>query len=70
MSFYQSLSIPHSLTTETDPYVHRDLRRILNPYFSKRSVEQLSSLVLSKIERLDNKLRRIHKPFDAHNAVM
>ncbi|CAI7659082.1 unnamed protein product [Penicillium viridicatum] len=69
-SFYQSLSIPHSLTTETDPHVHRDLRRILNPYFSKRSVEQLSSLVLSKIERLENKLRRINKPFDAHNAAM
>ncbi|CAG8071881.1 unnamed protein product [Penicillium nalgiovense] len=69
-SFYQSLSIPHSLTTETDPNVHRDLRRILNPYFSKRSVDQLSSLVLSKIERLDTKLRRIDKPFDAHNAVM
>lgn len=69
-SFYQSLSIPHSLTTETDPNVHRGLRRILNPYFSKRSVDQLSSLVLSKIERLETKLRRIDRPFDAHNAVM
>ncbi|KAJ5865597.1 hypothetical protein N7534_000150 [Penicillium rubens] len=69
-SFYQSLSIPHSLTTETDPNVHRGLRRVLNPYFSKRSVDQLSSLVLSKIERLETKLRRIDKPFDAHNAVM
>ncbi|KAH8705781.1 cytochrome P450 [Talaromyces proteolyticus] len=69
-SFYQSLSIPHSLTTETDPDMHRDMRRILNPYFSKRSVEQLSSLVIAKIERLDTKLRRMDKTFDAHNAVM
>lgn len=62
--------IPHGLTTETDPQVHRNLRRVVNPYFSKRSVEQLSSIVMAKIDRLDTKLRRMNKTFDAHNAFM
>ncbi|KAL6922493.1 hypothetical protein FSST1_006519 [Fusarium sambucinum] len=68
-SFYQSFNIPHSLTTEVDPFIHRNQRRTLNPYFSKRSVEQLSSIVLSKIQRLETKLRRMSGLFDAHDAV-
>nr|XP_036575938.1 Benzoate 4-monooxygenase 1 [Colletotrichum truncatum]KAF6782594.1 Benzoate 4-monooxygenase 1 [Colletotrichum truncatum] len=68
-SFYQSFHMPHSLTTEIDPQAHRGRRRTLNQYFSKRAVENLSPLVLDKITRLENQLRRMDKTFDVHKAI-
>ncbi|UPK91592.1 hypothetical protein LCI18_002527 [Fusarium solani-melongenae] len=68
-SFYQCFNNPHSLTSETDPSLHRDRRRLLNPYFSKKAVGDLSPLVWSKIEKLEKKLRTFKGPLDAYDAV-
>ncbi|KAF5568406.1 cytochrome P450 monooxygenase [Fusarium phyllophilum] len=68
-SFYQCFNNPHSLTSETDQSLHRERRRLLNPYFSKKAVGDLSPLVWSKIEKLENKLRIFKGPLDAYDAV-
>ncbi|EQB48558.1 hypothetical protein CGLO_12186 [Colletotrichum gloeosporioides Cg-14] len=68
-SFYRAFHRPHSLTTEMDPQAHRNRRRDLNRYFSKRAVDNLSSLVLEKISKLEIKLRRMNETFDMHNAI-
>ncbi|CAI6027427.1 unnamed protein product [Clonostachys chloroleuca] len=68
-SFYQCFNNPHSLTSETDQSLHRERRRLLNPYFSKKAVGDLSPLVWSKIEKLENKLRNFKGPLDAYDAV-
>ncbi|KAG5796274.1 hypothetical protein H9Q69_004700 [Fusarium xylarioides] len=68
-SFYQCFNNPHSLTSETDQSLHRERRRLLNPYFSKKAVGDLSPLVWSKIEKLENKLRIPKGPLDAYDAV-
>ncbi|KAL9562748.1 hypothetical protein ACKAV7_013100 [Fusarium commune] len=67
--FYQCFSNPHSLTSEADPGLHRERRRTLNPYFSKKAVDDLCPLVWTKVEKLEKKLRGIRGTFDAYDAV-
>lgn len=76
--FYDSFHTPHTLFAETNPVLHKERRKLLNPYFSKQSVTKLDGIFYSKANAMANKLRRLYteggkqdlvRPVDMYTAV-
>ncbi|KAB2572680.1 Cytochrome P450 oxidoreductase [Lasiodiplodia theobromae] len=58
-SFYDCFHTPHTLFAETDPALHRERRKILNPLFSRAGVAKLEPVILEKVQEMGAKLRRL-----------
>ncbi|KAH6957495.1 cytochrome P450 [Fusarium avenaceum] len=50
--FYAAFGTPHSVFVETDHGLHRERRKLLNPYFSRGGVLNVQDLILEKVEKL------------------
>lgn len=55
---------------ETDPELHKERRRLLNPLFSKVGTYKLEPVIREKIYLLSSKIDRLlaSKPIDTYNA--
>lgn len=58
--FYDAFHTPHTLFVETDPGMHKERRKMLNPYFSKQAVAKLDGIFYDKANALAAKLRRLY----------
>lgn len=58
--FYATLGFPTASVCITDPHQHRARREILNPFFSKRTIAALSSVLHTTIEKLCTNIAAIH----------
>ena len=69
--FYDGFNTPHTVFAETDPHLHKERRRMLNPMFSKVGVYQLEPLIHEKIHILSSKINRLcgTQNIDIYNAV-
>ncbi|CEI66255.1 unnamed protein product [Fusarium venenatum] len=67
--FYAGFGTPHSVFVEHDPNLHKQRRRRLNPYFSRRAIGQLETLLKDKIEQLGNRIDGQKGPYNIFNAV-
>lgn len=72
-SFYECFHTPHTLFAETDPALHKERRKILNPLFSRAGVAKLEPVILEKVQEMGAKLRRLvttsTNPIDVSNMV-
>ncbi|KAL1631249.1 hypothetical protein SLS54_000008 [Diplodia seriata] len=68
--FYKQFNTPHTLTTENDERVHKELRKLLNPLFSRSGYTKLEPVVLEKIYAMGAKIKRIAAagPINMDNA--
>lgn len=69
-AFYDVFGTPHTLFAETDPLLHKERRKLLNPLFSKSGVTKLEPLMVEKLEEVKSKIANISKagPIDVGNA--
>ncbi|KAJ9419780.1 hypothetical protein FOXG_06968 [Fusarium oxysporum f. sp. lycopersici 4287] len=67
--FYAGFGTPHSVFAEHDPNLHKQRRRRLNPYFSRRAIGQIETLLKSKIEQLGKRIDSQNGPYNIFNAV-
>ncbi|KAF4309554.1 Pisatin demethylase [Botryosphaeria dothidea] len=58
-SFYSVFNVPHSLFAETEPALHTERRKLLNPLFSRAGVNKLEPVILEKIQKMGAEIRRI-----------
>ncbi|KNG84013.1 cytochrome P450 oxidoreductase [Aspergillus nomiae NRRL 13137] len=68
--FYSAFNIDHSLFAETDPALHKERRKILNPLFSRTAVFKMEGVIhtkagimMKKIDRLNEKLINAYDAF-------
>ncbi len=59
--FYDGFNTPHTLFAETDPVLHRERRKLLNPMFSRTGVFKLEPIIHEKYALLERKIRRLCK---------
>ncbi|KAK2023938.1 cytochrome P450 [Colletotrichum zoysiae] len=59
--FYDAFGSLHSLFVESDPHLHKERRKLLNPLFSKSGVLKLEPLMVEKAEELKLKIKRVSK---------
>ncbi|GAQ42217.1 cytochrome P450 [Aspergillus tubingensis] len=57
--FYEAFNTPHTVFTEIDAGMHKERRRLLNPFFSRAGVFKLEPIIHEKAEILMNKIRRL-----------
>ncbi|KAL4950796.1 cytochrome P450 [Aspergillus filifer] len=57
--FYDGFNTPHTLFAETDPALHKERRRMLNPLFSHQGVFRLEPVLQTKLSLLLDKLDRL-----------
>jgi len=55
-AFYGGLGITHSSVTLADPYLSRQRRELLNPFFSKRAIASLEPRILTTVEKFSTRL--------------
>ncbi|GKU08933.1 unnamed protein product [Fusarium langsethiae] len=67
--FYAGFGIPHSVFVEHDPDLHKQRRRRLNPYFYRRAIGELETLLKDKVEQLGNRIDSQNGPYNIYNAV-
>ncbi len=60
-AFYECFKTPHTLFVETDPTLHKERRKLLNPLFSRAGVQKLEPVIVDKIHEVDAKIRNIYK---------
>ncbi|GKZ35743.1 hypothetical protein AbraIFM66950_006496 [Aspergillus brasiliensis] len=63
--FYEAFNTPHTVFTEIDAGMHKERRRLLNPFFSRAGVFKLEPIIHEKAEILMKKIRRLE---NAHNV--
>ncbi|CVL06422.1 related to trichodiene oxygenase cytochrome P450 [Fusarium proliferatum] len=68
-AFYTGFNTPHSVFTEHIPSLHKERRRRLNPFFSRRAIGQLEGLLKEKIEELGRRIDSQEGPYNIFNAV-
>lgn len=68
--FYDGVLTPHTLFAETNNALHHQRRKVLDPVFSKRAVNQLEPVIGDKINTLAKKITSIspRKPINIYNA--
>lgn len=64
--FYAGFNTPHTLFAESDPALHKERRRLLNPFFSKAGITKVESMVFDKARRLQKKLSALSAPGRQH----
>ncbi|KAI5460921.1 cytochrome P450 [Mariannaea sp. PMI_226] len=57
--FYNGFNTPHTLFAETDPHLHKERRRLLNPMFSRQGVFKLEPVMQAKLSLLLEKIDRL-----------
>ncbi|RGP81138.1 cytochrome p450 [Fusarium longipes] len=57
--FYDSFESPHTTFSESDPLLHKQRRKMLNPLFSKSGVNKMEPLIVEKMEQTISKIQRI-----------
>ncbi|KAE8409546.1 cytochrome P450 [Aspergillus pseudonomiae] len=57
--FYSAFNIDHSLFAETDPALHKERRKILNPLFSRTAVFKLEGVIHTKAGIMMKKIDRL-----------
>ncbi|KAI3008181.1 hypothetical protein CBS147346_2752 [Aspergillus niger] len=62
--FYEAFNTPHTVFTEIDAGMHKERRRLLNPFFSRAGVFKLEPIIHDKVDILINKIRRLE---NSHN---
>lgn len=69
--FYDEFNTPHTLATETNPALHKERRKLLNPLFSRAGVTKLEPVILEKMYAMGAKIKRISKagPIDMDDAI-
>ncbi|PTD11921.1 Cytochrome P450 monooxygenase yanH [Fusarium culmorum] len=67
--FYAGFGTPHSVFVEHDPNLHKQRRRLLNPYFSRRAIGEIENLLKDKVEQLGKRIDRQNGPYNIFNAV-
>ncbi|KAL1966123.1 hypothetical protein VTN77DRAFT_4871 [Rasamsonia byssochlamydoides] len=69
--FYDCFQVRHSLFAEANPARHRERRKLLNPLLSRSGIVKLEPLIREKINRLGDKIRRLHMrgPINVSNAI-
>ncbi|KAF3398230.1 Trichodiene oxygenase [Penicillium rolfsii] len=57
--FYDGFLTPHTAFAEDDPSLHKERRRMLNPFFSRSGVFRLEPIIIEKARILSTKIRRL-----------
>ncbi|PKX89191.1 cytochrome P450 [Aspergillus novofumigatus IBT 16806] len=68
--FYDGFLTPHTIFAETDPQLHKERRKMLNPMFSKMGVRKLEPVIQKKILTLGKKIKAIASsgPINVYDA--
>ncbi|KAJ4135277.1 hypothetical protein NW768_004899 [Fusarium equiseti] len=69
--FYAAFGTPHSLFVETDHGLHRERRKLLNPYFSRGGVLNVQDLIQEKAATLGARFQKLPPGFrvNLYNAL-
>lgn len=70
-SFYEGFGTPHTVFVETDFALHKERRRLLNPFFAWSGILKLEPTLQKHIEALRSKLCKLSErgqPIVAKNA--
>ncbi|KAK2035482.1 cytochrome P450 [Colletotrichum zoysiae] len=67
--FYAAFDLPHTAFGEHLPNIHKEARRRLNPFFSRRAIGQLEPFLIGKITDLGRRLDSQSSPYNIFNAV-
>lgn len=69
--YYSTYNTPHSLFTECDPALHRELRKRLSPMFSRVGVTKLEPIIHEKLRLMTEKINRLSKngPIEMNYAL-
>ncbi|PLN85305.1 cytochrome P450 [Aspergillus taichungensis] len=69
--YYATYNTPHSLFTECDPVLHRELRKRLSPMFSRVGVTKLEPIIHEKLRLMTEKITRLSKngPIEMNYAL-
>ncbi|KAJ9482048.1 hypothetical protein VN97_g11399 [Penicillium thymicola] len=69
--FYDGFNTPHTVFTECDPLLHKELRRMLNPLFSHVGLFKLEPIIQQKINMLVEKIHSLagNGPVNAYDAL-
>ncbi|KAI8651118.1 hypothetical protein NCS55_01355000 [Fusarium keratoplasticum] len=62
-NFYAAFGTPHSVFVETDHGLHRQRRKLLNPFFSRAGVLNVQGLISEKATTLSARLRKLPPGF-------
>ncbi|RKK96205.1 hypothetical protein BFJ68_g14465 [Fusarium oxysporum] len=62
-NFYAAFGTPHSVFVETDHGLHRERRKLLNPFFSRAGVLNVQGLMSEKATTLGTRLRKLPPGF-------
>ncbi|KAI1868825.1 hypothetical protein JX265_006804 [Neoarthrinium moseri] len=54
--FYNGFNAPHSVFAEDVPALHKERRKLLNPFFSKAGILRVEGMVGDKVHRLQRKI--------------
>lgn len=65
-AFYDGFNTPHTVFAEHEPQLHKERRRILNPFFSRAGVFKVENMLFDKVNRLRNKLEVLSAPGRQH----
>ncbi|PNP82140.1 hypothetical protein FNYG_04329 [Fusarium nygamai] len=68
-AFYAGFNTPHSVFAEHVPSLHKERRRRLNPFFSRRAIGQLEGLLKDKIYELGRRIDSQQGPYNIFNAI-
>ncbi|KAF5659379.1 trichodiene oxygenase cytochrome P450, partial [Fusarium circinatum] len=68
-AFYAGFNTPHTVFAEHIPSLHKERRRRLNPFFSRRAIGQLEGLLKDKIEKLGRRIDGQDGPYNILNAI-
>jgi cytochrome P450 len=60
-AFVVTFTAPHSMISTTDHDHHRFRRSLLNPFFSKKSILQLSSVIEERVQKLMERFGESHE---------
>ncbi|KAH7142873.1 cytochrome P450 [Dactylonectria estremocensis] len=67
--FYDGFNTPHTVFAEHVPSLHKVRRRILNPFFSRRAINQIEPLLKGKIAELGRRIDSQSGPCNIFNAI-
>ncbi|RGP81376.1 hypothetical protein FLONG3_520 [Fusarium longipes] len=67
--FYAGFNTPHTVFAEHVPNLHKERRRRLNPFFSRRAIGQLEPLLNEKISELGRRIDSQSGPYNIFNAI-
>ena len=67
--FYGGFGTPHTVFAEDDPALHKERRRLLNPFFSRSAIFKIESLLKEKCAEMGARIDGQPGPYNMYNAV-